>query len=163
MPCKSINDLTDLELNLLVALTQGAATLPDRPYGYLFLADGTYFDYNALNYKPSTDWSIGGPLLEKHTDIHVTRVGLPGDEKGFRAVTSLDTNPGVPYSGLPCVVRGETYLKAFCKALVLQMFYYNEGESLYDVVLPNFFPTEACQPQQLELELTNSTTSEILA
>lgn len=57
------------------------------------------------SYCPSTDWSQGGPLIEKY------RVGIYCDYTPSEAITANVTGSGA-------VATGETFLIAACRAIV---------------------------------------------
>lgn len=61
-------------LDLAVAICEGLIPVPGKP-GYVYHGD---FGDDFIRFSPSTDWSQGGPIIERHgiTIIHSPASGL---------------------------------------------------------------------------------------
>ncbi|NWA11968.1 phage protein NinX family protein [Pseudomonas gingeri] len=104
--------LADLEgraLDWMVAQVEGVAVKLTPPH------NGTYWRVfqvvRPYAYRPSTDWSQGGPLMDKYSKSF----GMvdSSEPPSFRAFAR---KPGP--EGFCRIAGGETILQAFCRALV---------------------------------------------
>jgi len=115
----SVSDLSGVALNWAVAMAEGYRADPEQEEGdgqTVISPEGFYTSVSkrgaadGFGYRPSTDWSQGGPLMDKHCK----GFGMLQDSTDSRWRSSAYS----PETGMQRMVGGETILIAFCRALV---------------------------------------------
>lgn len=105
----NLSDLEGRALDWLVAQVEGiAVTLAPPHYGTGWRVFGVTSNYA---YRPSTDWSLGGPLMDKYAKGFAA---VSGREPPQFRVFARDNGP----EGFCRLAGGATILQAFCRALV---------------------------------------------
>lgn len=79
----------------------------DEPYHLRLSDDRIWCNNHSYGYCPSTDWSQGGPLIEKHGVAFLVEQNF--DEPDAWVAVIRDDE---------AVARGETHLIAACRAIV---------------------------------------------
>ncbi len=102
-------DLTGAALDWAVAKVDGIEYRHAGIKCRTRLTGRTFHHYTKPNFMPSTDWSQGGPLIEKH----LIELGAPTAEGTFAGVWYASWEWGPP-SGF----FGSTPLIAACRAIV---------------------------------------------
>lgn len=106
------SDLIGAALDWAVAYISGALSRPlDLPGSFLNGAT-PHWSHVLPYYKPSTDWSLGGPIIERAA----IQLGTQRDEPGFRPDpkrlwhAQMDTRVYVGYGPTPLVAAMRCYV-----------------------------------------------------
>jgi hypothetical protein len=114
----NISDLNGEMLDYWTALADGMLPNSHIVHGDVWERNGS-FAMRSTDWRPSTDWAQGGPLIEKY------KVGS-GLEHNGKWYSEIDGYP----SDSSCA-EGDTPLQAICRAVVRYKF----GEEIPDTTL----------------------------
>jgi len=119
-------NLTGAALNWAVAVAEGYKSDSEQTEGDgltvispkgLFTSVSVRGAENGFGYRPSTNWSQLGPLIEKHQVALVAEAhdGMPGTERSLRWYADVYYDGGQQYTTEYC----DTALIAACRAIVV--------------------------------------------